>query len=114
MNVVHLLGNMGKDPEIKQIGDKMVANFTLATRGRNQAEKTDWHNIVAWGKTAELIQQYCGKGSKIQITGRLQYSSWEKDGKTNWKTEIVAESIEFVETKKTDDTPEDRRKDLPF
>ncbi|MGC9292984.1 MAG: single-stranded DNA-binding protein [Acidobacteriaceae bacterium] len=97
-NYVALIGNTGKAPEIKYTsGGTMVANFSIATRekfkdksGASQ-ERTDWHNIVAYGKAAEIIEKYVGKGSKLHIEGRLQTSSWDdKDsGQKRYKTEIV-------------------------
>lgn len=103
-NKAVVIGNITKDPELKTTpsGTK-VCSFGVATNrvwfDKNANEKkqeVEFHNIVAWGKTAELVQQYMHKGSQILVDGRLQTRTWEgKDGKKNYRTEIVAESIQF-------------------
>ncbi|HEX5434146.1 MAG TPA: single-stranded DNA-binding protein, partial [Candidatus Angelobacter sp.] len=84
MNKVILLGNLGKDPEIKYTpSGTPVARFSLATNERYKdksgewQERTEWHNIVAWQRLAEIVGEYVKKGSKLYIEGRLQTSSWE-------------------------------------
>lgn len=119
MNKVLLIGNLGKDPELKYTPNgKSVCNFSLATNDRNDVS---WHNIVAWEKTAELCSQYLSKGSKASIEGRIQYRTWENEnGITMRSTDIVAERVEFLETKKRDVTPDNGgcndviEEDLPF
>ena len=97
-NRVFLLGNTGKAPEMRQTtGGTAVANFSLATsekfkdKNGTAQERTDWHNLVAYGKAAEIIGKYVVKGSKLQIEGRLQNSSWDdkESGQKRYKTEIV-------------------------
>ncbi len=97
-NRVFLLGNTGKAPEMRQTtGGTAIANFSLATSEKFKdksgaaQERTDWHNLVAYGKAAEIIGKYVVKGSKLQIEGRLQNSSWDdkESGQKRYKTEIV-------------------------
>lgn len=104
LNKVLLIGNLGKDPEFKYTpGGQAVATFSLATtekfsdKGGQRQERTEWHNIVAWGKTAELVNQYLKKGRTVYIEGRLTTRSWDdKDGVKKYKTEIVASSVLFL------------------
>jgi single-strand DNA-binding protein len=102
VNKVILLGNLGKDPEVKYTPSGVpVAKFSLATNERYKdkagewQERTEWHNIVAWQRLAEIIGEYVKKGSKIYIEGRLQTSSWEdkQSGEKKYRTEIVANDV---------------------
>jgi single-strand DNA-binding protein len=102
LNKVMLIGNLGKDPEIKYTPSGVpVAKFSIATnesykdKGGEWQERTEWHNIVAWQRLAEIIGEYVKKGSKLYVEGRLQTSSWEdkQSGEKKYKTEIVATSI---------------------
>lgn len=97
MNSVMLLGNLGKDPEVRYTGDNMaIANFRLATKGRTKDE-TEWHTCVAFGKTAEVIEKHVKKGDMILVQGRLQTRKWQdNEGKDRYTTEIVAERMEFA------------------
>ncbi len=104
-NQVILVGNLARDPELKALpSGQSVASFAVATNrtwqdknGETQ-EAADFHNIVAWGKLAELASQYLTKGRKVMIVGRLQTRSWEgEDGKKNYRTEIVASEINFLD-----------------
>ena len=102
LNKVTLIGNVGKDPEIRYTGTgKAVVSFSLATSdswkdkttGQMQ-EKTDWHNIVAWERLAEIINQYVKKGKRIYLEGRIQTRSYDdKDGVKKYITEIVANDM---------------------
>lgn len=97
MNKAILLGFVGKDPEHKQLANSEVCTFSLATsRKVKDEEKTEWHSIVVWGKLAEICSKYVSKGSQLLIEGEIQTRSWEKDGKTNYKTEIVAREVKFI------------------
>ena len=108
LNRVMLLGSVGKDPEVKTTGGgTMVANFSLATSNRfkgsdgNWQESTDWHNIVVFGKTAEVVRDYVHKGDPIHIEGRIQTRSWDdKEGKKQYRTEIVCDSLILLGGKK--------------
>ena len=103
MNIVHLIGNLGKEPEMRAVGDKSVTSFSLATKGYNDA--TDWHNINVWGKQAESCKKYLDKGSQVAVTGRIQYRSYEKDGATRYVTDIVADRVEFLSKVKRESVP---------
>lgn len=99
VNKVFLLGNLGTDPEVKFTASGVaVTNFTLATSSWVKGEdKTEWHRIVAFDKTAELAGKYLRKGSQAHIEGRLQTRSWEdKEGNKKYTTEIVADRVTFV------------------
>ena len=98
LNSVNLIGNCGKAPEMRQTtGGTAIANFSLATSEKFKdksgaaQERTDWHNLVAYGKAAEIIGKYVVKGTKLHIQGRLQNSSWDdkETGQKRYKTEIV-------------------------
>jgi single-strand DNA-binding protein len=102
VNKVILVGNLGKDPEVKYTPSGVpVAKFSLATnerykdKGGEWQDRTEWHNIVAWQRLAEIIGEYVKKGSKIYIEGRLQTSSWEdkQSGEKKYRTEIVASDL---------------------
>lgn len=104
LNKVFLYGNLTRDPELKALpSGSQVANFGLATnrtyKDKNGAkqESTEFHNVVAFGRTAEVIAQYCKKGRPIFIEGRLQTRSWDdkESGKKNYRTEIVADTFQF-------------------
>jgi single-strand DNA-binding protein len=102
MNKVILIGNLGKDPEIRYTkSDKAVGNFSLATTERWGGEpKTEWHQIVVWDKLAEIAGQYLSKGKKVAIEGRIQTRQWEdNDGVKRYMTEIVANNFEMLGSK---------------
>ena len=100
-NSVNLIGRLGNDPEIKTFGnDRSMARFSLATddyyrdsEGK-QTKETQWHNIVAWGKTAEIAEKILAKGKEAAIQGKLVNRSWEdKDGTKRYITEVVVSEI---------------------
>lgn len=100
-NKVQLIGRVGQDPEILNLetGNKL-AKFSIATNGGytnakgEKVETTDWHNIVAWGKTAEIVEQYVNKGKEIAIDGKLTTRSWEdKEGHKRYITEVVCNEL---------------------
>jgi len=102
VNKVILIGNLGKDPEVKYTpSGTAVAKFSLATNERFKdkagewQDRTEWHNIVAWQRLAEIIGEYVKKGSKIYIEGRLQTSSWDdkESGQKKYKTEVIASDL---------------------
>jgi len=103
LNKVFLIGNLTKDPELKSLpsGTK-VASFGMATNRKykdkdgNWADAVDFHNIVVFGRQAETTAQWLKKGSNAMIEGRIQTRSWEgQDGKKNYRTEIVADRVQF-------------------
>ena len=104
VNKVILIGNLGRDPELRYTpGGQAVANFTLATNERfsskdgEKQERTEWHRIVAWGRTGELCAQYLSKGRSVYLEGRLQTREWEdKEGQKRRTTEIVATTVQFL------------------
>lgn len=105
VNKVILVGNVGKDPEVRYLEKNLaVANFTLATTERAYTtqsgiqvpERTEWHNIVAWRGLAELSEKYIRKGSQLYIEGKIQTRSWEKDGIKRYTTEIFADTIQLL------------------
>ena len=135
MNSVTLTGRLVRDPQIRYASQSQmaVANFTLAVdrvRSRDGKEQTaDFPDIVAFGKTAEIIEKYVTKGSLVGITGRLQTRNYEKDGRKVYITEVVAEHVDLLgrkqeETKsdpaptgfyKMEDDPFDKfEDDIPF
>src|SRR5437868_8564082 len=102
VNKVILVGNLGKDPEIKYTpSGTAVAKFSLATNERYKdkagqwQDRTEWHNIVAWQRMAEIVGEYVKKGSKIYIEGRLQTSSWDdkESGQKKYRTEVIANDL---------------------
>ncbi len=109
VNKVILIGNMGGDPNMRYgANGNAVANFSLATSDywfdqttNEKREKTEWHKVVAFGRTAELIGQYCRKGSKVYIEGKLQTRSWndQQTGTQRYITEIVVDNIQFLTPK---------------
>lgn len=102
MNNVILMGRLTKDAEIRQATETMVATFTLAVDRIKQGE-ADFIRCIAFGKTAEVIDKYTSKGSKIIIKGRIQTGSYtNKDGQKVYTTDVVVENMEFAESKKTE------------
>jgi single-strand DNA-binding protein len=101
VNKVILIGNLGKDPELKYTpSGTAVAKFSLATNERFKdksgewQDRTEWHNIVAWQRTAEIAAEYLKKGRTVYIEGRIQTRSWEdKEGQKRYTTEIVAQDL---------------------
>lgn len=102
VNKVILVGNLGKDPEVKYTPQGTpVAKFTLATGDRfkdkdgNWQDRTEWHNITAWSRTAEIVGEYLKKGSKVYIEGSLRTHSWEdkQTGQKKYMTEIVVNDL---------------------
>ena len=106
-----IIGNLTRDPEVKSLPSGVnVASFGVATNSvyRDKAgekkETVEFHNIVTFGKQAEIIGQYLHKGSQEYVEGRLQTRSWEKDGQKHYRTETVAERIQFGNRPKGDET----------
>lgn len=104
-NKVFLLGNLGRDPEVRSLpSGQPVANFTMATsrkwkdRDGNQQEQTEWHAIVCFGRLAEIAGQYLTKGKQVFVEGRLQTRSWDdrNSGEKRYRTEIVADNFQML------------------
>jgi single-strand DNA-binding protein len=106
VNRVFLLGNVGKDPEVRSTGGgTLVASFGLATSERskdaqgNWQDRTEWHNVVAYARLAEIIRDYVKKGSKLFVEGRLQTRNWDDKefaGRKVYRTEIIASDISLL------------------
>ena len=104
-NKVFLIGNLGRDPEVRETNGGMpVANFSLATNRRwndkdgNRQEKTEWHDVVCFGRLAEIAGQYLAQGRQVHVEGRIQTRSWDdsKTGEKRYRTEIVCESFQIL------------------
>ena len=104
VNKAILIGHLGKDPELRYTqSGRAVASFTLATNERwttqdgQKQESTTWHNIVAWGKQAEVIKEYLGKGRQIYIEGRIANRSYDdKEGNKRYVSEVVVQNFQFL------------------
>jgi single-strand DNA-binding protein len=105
LNKVMLIGNLGRDPEVRSTtSGQQVANFTLATNRRwndkagQRQEQTEWHQIVCWGKQAEIAAQYLTKGKQIFVEGRIQTRSWDdkQTGEKKYRTEIICENFQML------------------
>ena len=121
MNNVSLVGRLTKDVELRQTGSNTaVATGTLAVnrqfKSANGEKETDFINIVAWRKTAEILSNYASKGSQIGITGRIQTRSYEgNDGKRVYVTEVVAETVMLLDGKSNNQQPQPQQKqERPF
>ena len=103
VNKVILLGRLGRDPEMRYAseGGTPICHLAVATSRRfkdrdgTRGEETEWHNVVLFGKTAEIAQQYLQKGSEVYVEGRLRTRSYEKDGVKRYSTEIIGESMQL-------------------
>jgi len=105
VNKVMLIGNLGRDPEVRSTpSGQPVATFSLATNRRykdregNRQEQTEWHNIVCWGRQAEIAGQYLTKGKQIYVEGRIQTRSWDdkQTGEKKYMTEIVCDNFQML------------------
>jgi single-strand DNA-binding protein len=123
LNKVMIIGRLGKDPEVRYTQDgAAVANFSIATseswkdkESGQKMEKTEWHNIVVWKRLAEICGEFLKKGKEVYIEGKLQTSSWEKDGVKRYKTEIHATYMQMLGSR--DDSnpkPVDDGEPIPF
>ena len=124
VNKAILIGHLGKDPELKYTtSGKAVTTFSLATSEKwsdkdgNKQEATTWHNIVVWGKTAEVMKEYLTKGKEVYLEGSIVNRSYDdKDGNKKYISEVKVQSFQFVGTK--DAKPQDNEippdDDLPF
>lgn len=115
VNVAHLIGNVGKDPEVRTTASgQQIASFSLATSQRwkdregNKQEKTEWHNVVAWGKLADIVARFVTKGSRLYIQGRIETQSWDdkESGQKRYKTQIVADQMTMLGDRKSGDSGE--------
>lgn len=131
VNKVILIGNLGKDPEVRHLeGGTTVANFPMATtetykdKNGNRNEQTEWHNIVVWRGLAEVAEKYLKKGMTIYIEGKLRTRSWDdKEGHKRYTTEIVGDSFTILSKKESSSSSQSQQSndvssgtgdDLPF
>lgn len=109
-NKVMLIGTVGRDPESKELnGGNLVCNFSIATtekvkaKGGSWEDRTEWHNITCWGKTAELAQRFIFKGAKVHIDGKIQTDSWtDNQGNKKSQVKIIANDITMLSQKRED------------
>ncbi|MAT38022.1 MAG: single-stranded DNA-binding protein [Ectothiorhodospiraceae bacterium] len=106
LNKVQIIGNVGRDPELRMTQSGVpVATFSVATnesyKGQdgNLVDRTEWHNVVAWRRLAEILAEYLKKGSKVYIEGKLQTRNYEKEGQTHYRTEIVVDEFVFLDSR---------------
>ena len=102
MNKVILVGNLTKDPDVRksQNGKSVVKTGIAVNQGYGENQTTDFFNLVAWEKTAELCGKYLSKGSKVLVEGRLRNNNYEKDGVKHYGVDVIVNSIEFLDSKK--------------
>lgn len=128
MNIIILIGRVGKNPEIREVGESQVATFSLATskrgfttkNGKEIPDSTQWHNIVAWRGLATLCEGYVHTGDRLCVKGEIVYRNYEKDGIKHYVTDVVADTIELLSSKqeKQDEKSEvehlGRKDNFPF
>lgn len=113
VNKVIIVGHCGRDPEARNMPDgRPVCNFSVATteQWKNKAggkeERTEWHNIVAFGPLADICAEYVRKGGQVYIEGKLSTRKWEKDGVTRYSTEIIASEMQLLGSRASGDKPQ--------
>ena len=117
VNKVILIGNLGKDPELRYTASGVaVANFSIATSEKwkdsdgQQQEKTEWHNIVVWRQLAEICSKYLAKGSQVYLEGKISTSTYDdRDGKKCYKTEVVADQMRMLGSRPEGSAPREDR-----
>lgn len=108
MNRVILIGRLTKDPEIRTSGNYTIASFSIAVDRKYKREgeaEADFFNCTAFNKTAEFVEKYCKKGTKMVVEGRIQNDNYEKDGVKHYGVKIMVDSLEFAESKGASSTP---------
>lgn len=123
LNQVNLIGNVGQDPELRDVNGTPLVNLSLATTDRYKdksgqtQETTQWHRISFWGKAAEIISEYVHKGSKLYVSGSLEYRKYDKDGVEMTAAGIKGRDFKFLDSKPEGGSKkkqEDFNDDLPF
>ena len=120
MNKIVILGRLTKDPEVRYTpSQKVVASLTLAVDrpflGQDGKREADFIPVVIWGKTAEMVGNSCAKGHRLLVEGRLQIRNFDaKDGTKHWVTEVIANSVEFIEKKQDAKKMTDMGQSVPF
>ena len=119
INKVILIGNVGKDPEIKKFGETTAAKFSLATTERYKnkdgetVDTTEWHRVVVFGNLASVVERYVRKGKMLYIEGKIRTSSWEDgNGEKKYSTEIIADKLQML-GKKDDEQPREKTQTRP-
>jgi len=109
LNKVQIIGNLGKAPEVRQVGDSAVATFTVATtdhwtdKSGAKQEKTEWHRVEAWGRLADIMGQYTKQGSSVYVEGSLATDKYvDKDGVERYSTKIKASTIQLLDRRPDD------------
>lgn len=106
MNKVMLIGRVGEEPKVTALQNGNVANFSFATSDSyidaqgNKQEKTEWHRLTAWGKTAEIVQKYVHRGDCLYVEGKIQYREYEKNGEKRYATDIVIHELNMLSERK--------------
>lgn len=116
MNVVNLIGNITKDLELRKTKDnKSVLDFTIAVNeGYGDNKTTDFIQCQVWNIQADNMVKYCNKGSKVAVNGRIRTSQYEKNGQTIYKTYVVANSVEFLNNKKTTEVEQESKEETNY
>ncbi len=122
LNKVMIIGNLGADPEMRYTADgSAVTNFNVAvnrnftTSDGERRDETEWFSVVAWRKLAEQCSQYLQKGRRVYVEGRLQTRSWEgQDGQKHYKTEVIAETVQFLDSRPGGAPRSDDQQDAPM
>jgi single-strand DNA-binding protein len=116
VNEVRILGSIGKDPEVKYLqSGAMVANFSVATnepyknKNGELIEHTEWHNITAFGKTAEICSDFLQKGTLVYISGKIRTDKYERDGVTKYYTKIIADQVKGLRNTRASSEESPRR-----
>jgi len=106
VNTVNLIGNLASDVELKDIGDdKKVANFLLAVDRPGQDAGADFIRVSTWNRQAETCNEYLAKGARVAVDGRLRSRSWEEDGKRRTAVEVVANRVQFLDSRREAESP---------
>lgn len=123
LNKAILVGNLTKDPELRALPNgTSTASFSIATnrvwkdKDGSRQEATDYHDVVVFGKQAESVHQYLKKGSSVLVEGRMQTRSWESEGVKKYRTEVVADKVQFgprPEKKEVEEEPKEKRESAP-
>lgn len=115
LNKIQLIGNVGQEPQVRTAGDQKVASFTLATtekrkdKSGNPIQETEWHNIVIWGKLAEVAEKYVTKGTALYVEGKIKTEKYTKDGQDRYVTRVVASSFQMLGGKQDNNAPAQQR-----
>jgi single-strand DNA-binding protein len=108
LNQTMIIGRLGKDPELRTAGDTTVTSFSVACGWKTKSkEGTEWFNVEAWGKLGELCAQYIAKGSKVFVQGGIRTDKYtDKDGIERYRTKLIAEKVQFLDSKQDGAKPQ--------